>query len=142
MRVLVPVVFTPDGRMLLAPHFGGAQAYVVLEVDGGCRVVDRLDVGAGQPGGRGRLVVGWAIERGVEAVAAREIGPGAFEGFLANGIRVYYAESLDPCEAARAVAEGRARPLEQPTATGYGLGAGHGGRGHGRGWGRRWTGFG
>ncbi len=139
MKVLVPVVYTRDGRMLLAPHFGGAQAYLVLEVDGGCRVVDKLDFGAGQPGGRGRVVVGWAVERGVEAVTAREIGRGAFEGFLANGIRVYYAESLDPCEAARAVVEGRAKPLEEPTTEGHGLGAGHG-HGYGRGWGRRWPG--
>ena len=137
MRILAPVVYTRDGRMMLAPHFGGAQAYVVLDVNGGCRIVDKLDLGAGQPGGRGRVVVGWAIERGVEAVVAREIGPGAFEGFIANGIRVYYAESLDPCEAAKAVLEGKARLIEAPTASGYGFG----GRGGGHGWGRgRWGG--
>ncbi len=136
MRVLVPVVETRDGRLLVSPHFGGATSFIIIEVVGGeCHVVDRLDVGPG-PGGRGRVVVPWAAQRGVEAVVAREMGPGAYEAFTAAGIRVYYAESLDPCEAARAVAEGRARPFDASMVTpGRGLGRGMGG-GHRHGW--RW----
>ncbi len=132
MRVLVPVVETPDGRVMVAPHFGGATAFLIIEVEGGeCRVVNRLDAGGG-PGGKGRAVTSWAYYHRVDAAVARTMGRGAYENLTAAGIRVYYAESLDPCEAARAVAEGRARPLTENELL---EGMGRGRRGHG--WGRR-----
>ncbi len=132
MKVLVPVVETPDGRMMVAPHFGGATAFVIIEVGPGgeCRVVKRMEAGGG-PGGKGRAVMTWAYYHGVDAAVARTMGRGAYENLRAAGIPVYYAESLDPCEAARAVAEGRARPLSQDELL-EGMGRGRGG-----GWGRR-----
>ncbi|AEM39265.1 Dinitrogenase iron-molybdenum cofactor biosynthesis protein [Pyrolobus fumarii 1A] len=111
MRVVVPLVRTRDGRLLVSPHFGGATHYAIIEVDRGeCKIVDMLEAPPGI-GGRGRIVAPWAYQHGAHAAVAKEMGWGAYEAFTAIGVRVYHAESLDPCEAARAIAEGRAKPF-------------------------------
>ena len=106
--MLVPVI-EEGGSRIVADHFGSATSYIVISISGNsCRKVDELRP-ARRAGGKALLVASWAMNKGVKAAVAKEICRRAYDYLRIHGITLYYIESSDPCEAARAVAEGEAR---------------------------------
>ena len=106
--MLVPVV-EEGGSRIVAGHFGSATSYIIISISGNsCRKVDELRP-AKRAGGKALLVASWAMNKGVKAAVAREICRRAYDYLRVHGITLYYTDFSDPCGAAKAVAEGRAK---------------------------------
>ncbi len=108
MKILVPLE-SEGGKRIIADRFEYATYYIIFDVSSNkCRELDMLKP-ARTEGGRRLLIASWAMNRDVKAAVAKEIGRRAYDYLRIHGITLYYVDSSDPCEAARAVVKGKAR---------------------------------
>ena len=91
MIVAVPAI-RAGGGYVVSPHFGRAPLFVIAEVSGGSyRILEVVEnPHALHERGRGAGVASLLLSRGVKAVVALGVGPGAFERLRSAGVAVHY----------------------------------------------------
>ncbi|WP_024787184.1 MULTISPECIES: NifB/NifX family molybdenum-iron cluster-binding protein [unclassified Lebetimonas] len=100
MRIVIPTN-TPDGLMAKrGAHFGRAPFYVMVDIENG----EIKDVDFAQNSGHGDGACGNAVSNiknlGADALIVAGIGPRPLEGFINEGIDVYYDDSTNTVEEA------------------------------------------
>ncbi|ADV64529.1 NifB/NifX family molybdenum-iron cluster-binding protein [Desulfurococcus mucosus] len=103
MIVCIPAM-TSGGRNYVSLHFGKAPYFAFYEVsDTGFKQLSLernpfATMGSGSS--KGQAIARYLVSKGVEAVIAYEVGPGAFQHLRDHGIRVFVVEKTLPIEEA------------------------------------------
>ncbi len=104
MRLLVPLDTSEGIESRISYHFGRASYVAIIEVfEGRTEIVELSE----SPRALGKTLAEYAIEKGVDGVVVKGIGPRAFEKLRSSGIKVFRTK----CEKLRCLLEEVSRGL-------------------------------
>lgn len=124
MRLCVPATSGDDRTARVSGHFGRAPYFAFIDTETGA--VEMVE----NPGHDHAHPPDFVIGRGLDALAARGMGRGAFTRFQAAGVALYVTDAADVAGTLEAFRAGSLRPMGEGDVHAGGHHGHHHGPGH------------
>ncbi|MEG9195336.1 MAG: NifB/NifX family molybdenum-iron cluster-binding protein [Candidatus Methanoglobus sp.] len=112
MRIVIPVEDTNGADAKLSRHFGRANFFAVVDLDGETKVSFERNVEHEEIGGRGRRVSQKILDLKPDVLIVYQIGAGALAK-LKNRVKIYKAEGKSVREVISAFMAGKLQPITE-----------------------------